>query len=101
MLKLKGLISEVAEDPKIEKLIKDISKKTDMNDHTASILVLAKFLKDNKSVKILDAINDIHHIEQSMPYELGKYRSSILNGLLETLKNKYDANTYMKVSSAF
>jgi len=100
MLKLKTLIAE-ANDAKIDKLISDITKKTENNDHTESILLLAKFLKDNKSVKILDAINDIHHIEQHMPYELSKYRSSILNGLLETLKNKYDANTYMKVSSAF
>lgn len=101
MLKLKSLISEATEDAKIEKLIKDITKKTEANDHTESILVLAKFLKDTKCVKILDAINDIHHVEGSMPYELSLYRASILKGLLETLKNKYDANTYMKVSSAF
>jgi len=99
MLKLKTLITEA--DAKLEKAIKDIQKKTDANDHTEAVLVLAKFLKDNKSVKLLDAINDIHQIEGNMPPQLAQYRNEITTKLLELAKNKYDANTYMRINSAF
>lgn len=100
MISLKALITE-APDAKLEKAIKEIQKNTDENDHTEAILVLAKFLKDNKSIKILDAINDIHEMEGNMPSGISQYRTEILNRLLTNVKNKYDTNTYMRVSSSF
>lgn len=99
MLKLKALITE--EDAKIEKVIKDIQKKTDINDHTGAIVTLAKFLKDNKTVKLLDAITDIQKIEGHLPQQLLYYRNEITTNLLELAKNKYDSHTYMRISSAF
>lgn len=100
MLKLRTLISE-AGDPKIDKLVKSISKKTSDNDHTGAAIELAKFLRNNNAVKILDSINDIHHIEGGMPLQLLQYRQEILNRLLTNVKNNYDNDTYMKVSSSF
>jgi hypothetical protein len=99
MLKLKTLITEA--DGKLEKIIRDIQKNTDTNNHTEAVLILAKFLKDNKKVKILNAIEDITKVEGHTPSYLLQYRNSVLKELLESLKDKYDNNTYMRVSSAF
>lgn len=100
MLRLRTLISE-ASDPKVIKLIKDISKNTKKNDHTGAALALAKFLKNGNAIKILDAINDIQHIEGGMPLPLLQYRQEILTRLLTFVKNNYDNDTYNEISSAF
>jgi hypothetical protein len=110
MIKLMGIVtgkqivSEVGnphENPEVLALSKKIAKLTDRNDHTASVMELAKFLKDTKAIKKLEAIEIIHKVEGSMPAEISKYRDKILNGLMDVAGDKYSLHDYTNLKGAF
>jgi hypothetical protein len=104
MIKLMGIVTEkpkVNESLDIQPVIDKIAKLTDRNDHNGSVLELATFLNDTKTVKLLHAIQTIHTIEGSMPSEISKYRDNILKDLMSKVKSKYGADTAKKVNSAF
>jgi hypothetical protein len=104
MIKLMGIVTEkpkVNESLDIQPVIDKIAKLTDRNDHNGSVLELATFLNDTKTVKLLQAIQTIHTIEGSMPSEISKYRDNILKDLMSKVKSKYGADTAKKVNSAF
>lgn len=61
---------------------------TDRNDHTHACAVVAIFFKYKKFEKIFKHIMELQDIEGSMPYELGQYRTSVLNLMLELIENK-------------
>ena len=92
---------KVTESLDIKPIVAKIAKLTDRNDHTGSVLELATFLNDTKSVKLLQAIQTIHTIEGSMPNELIKYRSSILKDLTDKFKSKYGDDAAKELSKAF
>jgi hypothetical protein len=100
----KSVVSEASnphENPEVLALSKKIAKLTDRNDHTASVMELAKFLKDTKAIKKLEAVETIHKIEGSMPSEISKYRNVILNGLMDTFGDKYSLTDYTNLKGAF
>jgi len=104
MIKLMGIVTEkpkVNESLDIQPVIDKTAKLTDRNDHNGSVLELATFLNDTKTVKLLQAIQTIHTIEGSMPSEISKYRDNILKDLMSKVKSKYGADTAKKVNSAF
>ena len=92
---------KVTESLDIKPIVAKIAKLTDRNDHTGSVLELATFLNDTKSVKLLQAIQTIHTIEGSMPNELIKYRSSILKDLTDKFKSKYGDDAAKQLNKAF
>lgn len=110
MIKLMGIVTgkpavseanNPHENPEVLALSKKIAKLTDRNDHTGSVMELAKFLKDNKAIKKLEAIQTIHKIEGSMPSEISKYRDNILKGLMDTAGDKYSLFDYTNLKQAF
>ena len=94
MIKLMGIVSEANSpvnskhaNPEVFAVSKKIAKLTDRNDHTTAVMELAKFLKDTKAIKKLEAIEVIHKVEGSIPYEISKYRDNILNSLFKKIMN--------------
>lgn len=92
---------KVTESLDIKPIVVKIAKLTDRNDHTGSVLELATFLNDTKSVKLLQAIQTIHTIEGSMPSEISKYRDNILKDLMSKVKSKYGSDAAKEVNGAF
>jgi hypothetical protein len=87
-------------DP-IEKLIKEIAKKTDYNDHTGSIMDLAIFLKNKKSQKILKAFMDLQDAYGHTPSQIIELRSYELKELIKQTEQNYGKITADKIYSAF
>jgi hypothetical protein len=104
MIKLMGIVTgkpKVNESLDIQPIVDKIAKLTDRNDHTGSVLELATFLNDTKAVKLLQAVQQIHNIEGSIPSEISKYRDNILKDLMNKVKSKYGSDAAKKVNSAF
>ena len=92
---------KVTEALDIKPIVAKIAKLTDRNDHTGSVLELAKFLNDKKAVKALQAVQQIHDAEGSMPSEIAKYRSNVLNDLMNKIKSKHGADIAKQINGAF
>lgn len=104
MIKLMGIVTgkpKVNEALDIKPIVVKIAKLTDRNDHTGSVLELAKFLNDKKAIKVLQAVQQIHDAEGSMPSEISKYRSNILNDLMSKLKSKHGAEIAKQINGSF
>ena len=82
-------------------LIKAIAKKTDNNMHTESVMVLANFLENGKSQKILRAIMDLHLLYGSMPTQLQELREFERKELLKQVAQKHGKEAAEKINSAF
>lgn len=75
-----------------------IAEMTDCNFHTGALIEIAKHFRFKHFEKCLKHINEIHKILQHMPYALGQYRYSIMNEMLESIKNNYDQETLEKIN---
>lgn len=84
----------------IETAAKKLQKMTDNNQHSETVLELAKLLFDKKYQKIAQAIIDIHDAEGSMPVNLVKYREEIRNKLLDKIKSKFSKEDYDRIASS-
>lgn len=82
-------------------IVNKISKLTDNNDHTGAAMILAKYLKDNKNVKLLDAIQSIQFTLKHIPAEILQFRTTIVSELLDGVKKKYGNDVYKVISAAF
>jgi hypothetical protein len=104
MIKLMGIVTgkpKVTESLDTKQIVTKIAKLTDRNDHTGSVIELATFLNDTKSVKKLQAVETIHTIEGSMPTEISKYRSSVLQDLMDKFAKKYGSDAAKELNGAF
>jgi hypothetical protein len=90
-----------AKDVDVSDLVKKIEKHTDRNAHTEAVIELAKFLKEKSMENILNSIMDIHMEMKSMPAELSKLRTQILDELMKLVKNKYGNHIYKQINSAY
>jgi hypothetical protein len=88
-------------DVDVSDLVKKIEKHTDRNAHTEAVIELAKFLKEKSMEKILNSIMDIHMEMKSMPAELSKLRTQILDELMKLVRNKYGNDIYKQINSAY
>ena len=71
------------------KVIEKIAKLTDRNDHTESLLVLAKELRDKEAVKLLNNIKDMHKVYNHMPQELLTLRNRVFDNLMRKSSSQY------------
>jgi uncharacterized protein HemY len=84
-----------------ETAARKIEKLTDANNHSEAVLELAKLVNDKKYQKIAQSIIDIHEAEGSMPAEIGKYRTKVLESLMKQLKSKVSKEDYDRINSVF
>lgn len=86
---------------KLKALYTEIARLTDINHHTESVIKLAEFLGQTKSVAILTRIVDIHLIEGSMPHALITYRNEIFYSLRNVFEAKYGIDEAMELNKCF
>ena len=79
--------------------IKKIEKMTDRNDHTGSLMHLAKLLGDRKGLDALKGIMMTHKALGHMPEGLMKTRNQIYDNLMRQSLNKY--SNHKDVISSF
>ena len=87
--------------PTIVALSKKISNATASNEHTKAILLLAKFLKDKKSIELLNYVEKMSNIYGYLPNELGNIRDNVYKQVLILLKNKYGEIDYKTIKEAY
>ena len=89
----------------LEKLYKTISDKTQENNHTESVLELAKFLKDTKAEQTLGGFLVIEEYWRGSDrysfHELFKMRDGVRNKLLSSFRGKYGKKEFEKLNSSF
>ena len=94
------MVNEAAEEEvssPIRNLVNKMEKFTDDNQHTKAKMELAKHLKSKKHQLLLQAIDDIHEIEGSLPSEISKYRDRIYDELVSLAKKSMNAKEYSAV----
>ena len=90
-------MSEAKElDPKV---IVKIAQMTDRNDHNASVLLLARMMKEMKVVKMMDHIIAMHKINGSMSSDMINIRKEMLDQLMKKAKRQY--SNFKDVYNAF
>jgi hypothetical protein len=99
-MKLTKIINEET-SPAVKKSIQKIEKYTSANDHSYAVLELAKLIGNQKYIKIVKHIDEIHSLEGHLPQHLGKYRKEIKDELLDLATKKFDDETYADIYSAF
>lgn len=98
--KFAKMVKEAAEEEvssPIRNLVNKMEKFTDDNQHTDTLSELAKHLKSKKHQLLLQAIDDIHEIEGSLPSEISKYRDRIFKELTVLAKRSMNAKEYSAV----
>jgi len=83
----KHMIGKIKPKPSIISLAKKIRRQTDMNEHNLAILSLAKFLKDKKSIELMNNVIKMHNNYNYMPKNLINIRDKIYDKLMTTLKS--------------
>jgi hypothetical protein len=66
--------------------IDKVAKLTDRNEHTKSLIHIAKSMGDKKSVKKLELIDKLHNEYGHMSMELGKLRNEIYDDLKKDME---------------
>lgn len=85
----------------IDELIQSIEELTDENDHTKAVLELARFLTNEKSIKILNAIKTMHNVYGSLPTQLIELRDIERKELIKNIEKNYGKDIAQKVNAAF
>ena len=96
MIRLANILKEADE---LNSVLTKIEKATDRNSHAEALDIIAKFLNDSKTQKILKAITDIHHLEGGMPKHLQQYRDTIMHDLLDKVESKHGKDAKIKINS--
>jgi hypothetical protein len=97
----KHMIGKIKPKPSIISLAKKIKRQTDMNEHNLAILSLAKFLKDKKSIELMNNVIKMHNNYNYMPKDLINIRDTIYSQLMTTLKHKYGQVDYKEIEHSF
>lgn len=82
----------------VESIREDIAKKTDINNHTGAVMVLAQYVGSLKYTRIIKALMQIQDEIGHMPSSLISFRSEVLSELLDlvgTFKGQ-DIKEYLK-----
>jgi hypothetical protein len=95
------LLGVVKAKPTIISLAKKISRQTDFNQHNEAILSLAKFLKEKKSIELINYVIKMHNNYGYMPNELYDIANNIYKQLMILLKNKYGEIDYTLIKDSF
>lgn len=87
--------------PSVIILSKKIQKLTDLNLHNESVLALAKFLKEKKSIVLIQSLMKMMFSYGYMTNELTQIKRQILSELLKKFKNMYGEVDYKIIYDSF
>jgi len=97
----KHMLGRIKAKPTVIALAKKIRRQTDMNEHNLAILSLAKFLKEKKSIELMNNVIKMHNNYNYMPKDLINIRDTIYDQLMMTLKHKYGQVDYKEIEHSF
>lgn len=86
--------------PGFAAFLKEVAELTKSNNHSEARLLIAKYFKFTKYVKIFTAINLLHELDGSMELDLQKYRESKLKEMYYHIQKKYGDDIKNKVYKA-
>jgi hypothetical protein len=81
------------------KFLLDVVAMTDRNDHNGALLLIANYTGYKASAKIIQAICQIHEVEQHMPSALNDYRREVSTRLLSDIKRN-NPELFTKIQKA-
>lgn len=81
----------------LEQLCTELKDLTWYNEHTEAKIVIAKYFKLNKYIKIFKAIEQICDVEGYLPGDLSKYRYRKGVELLDAIKQEHGEEIYNQV----
>jgi hypothetical protein len=87
--------------PSVIILSKKIQKLTDSNLHNESVLALAKFLKEKKSIVLIQSVMKMMFSYGYMTNELTQIKRQILSELLKKFKSMYGEVDYKIIYDSF
>lgn len=103
-LKLKSLLLKEEDEglgQKVKTAIKKIEKAVEeKGDDTQALIELAKLVGEKKCITKLDAIKEIEKTEEGTPYFIEQYKKEVEKGLMDMVKEKFDAKEYGAVISS-
>jgi hypothetical protein len=97
----KHMLGRIKAKPTVIALARKIARQTDMNEHQLAILSLAKFLKDKKSIELMNYVIKMHNNYGYMPNELYNISNDIYTKLMVLLKHKYGEIDYRLIKDSF
>lgn len=97
---VKKSLSEAKGDAVVDKLVADVADATDRNDHTGSLVLIAKWLKDRRMIKRLEAIETITMLDGSLDTHIGQYRLSLMKKLLKLAQSRLSKEQFEALNGA-
>lgn len=82
-------------------MIVRIRQRTDRNDHSEAIELLAEFVRDMKALRVIEAIREISNYVGSIPNDLYDLRNKLLKGLLKKASSKMSPEEYEALRMSF
>ena len=82
-----------------QKVIDKIAQMTDRNDHNASIILLARMMKEMKVVKMMELLVQMHKANGSMSSDMIAIRTGMYQELMKKAKRQY--SNYNDLYKAF
>jgi len=84
----KNIKEVIRADASIDVFVKNLEHLTDINAHSYAALEIAKFLGDEKHIKIANAIIDIHNTVGFIHPDIRKYRDGFIEVMLYEINQK-------------
>lgn len=81
--------------------IRNLTSQTQNNNHTVAMVVAAKYFKDRKLVKVLEAINTIQDDQGGLSPQVSSLREFYRKRLDKLAKQKLSADEYELYHGAF
>ena len=82
-----------------QKVIDKIAQMTDRNDHNASVILLARMMKEMKVVKMMELLVQMHKANGSMSSDMIAIRTGMYQELMKKAKRQY--SNYNDLYKAF
>ena len=82
-----------------QKVIDKIAQMTDKNDHNASVILLARMMKEMKVVKMMELLVKMHKENGSMTSDMMAIRKGMYDELMKKAKRQY--SNFKDVYNAF
>lgn len=82
-------------------ILKKLERMTDQNAHTEAVVLLAKVVGNRKYLGAAEGIMKIHESLGSMDYDVSKFRSNLLEWILQDAERVFGKDVADKLHGAF
>jgi hypothetical protein len=94
---LKNYLNDDENIKEIDIFVKKLEHLTDINAHTVAVIEIAKFLKNERNIKIAKSLLEIHTAIGFIPPDILKYRDDFLEDMLNDIREKMGEEVCEKI----